>query len=406
MTERAVLSSMLQSPRALDVARHMLTPGDFTTGGHELLFAAACDLAERGIEVDPIVLLEEVTRRGQLERCGGAAYLADLYGATALPQNIAHYAGRVRAEAKRRKLAAIGTRLSQIAADVPDLDNAFDAAARELLSLNLLVDETDDGPVPSLSSWDEFLAEPDSVEDWVIPGLLERENVVMVLAKAGSGKSWLSRQFCLCVAAGVHPFKPHERIEPASTLLIDLENTPAMVRRQSRPLASTVARLGDWDASRAHIWRWPEGLDVRRREDAQLLERVVAQCQPKLIAIGSLWNLARRRESSWDAAAEETIDVLSRIRRRYRPAIVIEHHMPKGESKTPFGGQAWERFVEYGRVLTQRAANVWELESPFRGDRDVREWPAGLTRGGRLPWSPVWDEHELRLLVEASEVGR
>jgi replicative DNA helicase len=163
--------------------------------------------------------------------------LHSLYALPVVAGNATHYARQVRAAARRRQLVAIGSRVRQIGEDVADLDEALTAAAKESLSLSLLIDETDGVPVENVT-WDAFLSVPDRSEDWIVPGLLERMNLVMMLARPGAGKSWLSRQVCLSVAAGIHPFKPGERIEPQRTLLVDLENTPSMVRKQTRPLAS------------------------------------------------------------------------------------------------------------------------------------------------------------------------
>jgi hypothetical protein len=398
--ERAVIGAAMQSALALREARTVVTVSDFWTPANQILFAICCDLADAGTTVDPMVVLAELERRGDATRVGGAPYLHTLYAIPTVAANAAHYAAQVRASARRRALVSVGQRLCQIAADVTDLDDALTAAARESITLDLLIDEKLDGPVQGLSTWDEFLAPPDRPEDWIVPGLLERMNVVMILARGGSGKSWLSRQMCLAISAGVHPFQPKMKIEPQSTLLIDLENTPSMVRRQTRPLASTLARLGDWSPERAHIWASPQGINIRKHSDAQLLERVIAQTMPRFVAIGSLWNLAQRGGDDWDTTAEETIAVLNRMRERYRCAFWIEHHMPKGaENKTPYGASTWERFVEYGRVIDRKGPNVWELESTFRTDRDVREWPAGMFRGGSLPWSPIFDQEELDMRI-------
>jgi hypothetical protein len=63
----------------------------------------------------------------------------------------------------------------------------------------------------------------------------------------------------------------------------------------------------------------------------------------------------------------------------------------------------WERFVEYGRVIDRKGPNVYALENFRSSDRDVREWPAGLYRGGTLPWTPIYHEEELEMLIEAGE---
>jgi ATPase subunit of ABC transporter with duplicated ATPase domains len=53
---------------------------------------------------------------------------------------------------------------------------------------------------------DAFLAEPDPEYDWLIPGLLERGDRVIVTGQEGKGKSTLLRQIGVQVAAGIHPF--------------------------------------------------------------------------------------------------------------------------------------------------------------------------------------------------------
>lgn len=403
--EQAVLSVMMQSAAGVTEARRMLKVSDFYRSAHELLFALCCDLADAGTKPDPLTVLAELDRRGVTGKVGGAGYLHTLYAVPAVVGNVAYYAQQIRTSARRRQLISAGQRIAQIGEEVTDLDDALTAAARETIALELLVDETAaDGPVDGLFSWDEFLNQPDREEDWIVPGLLERQDVVMVLAKPGAGKSWLSRQMALCVAAGVHPFHADKRIEAQRTLLVDLENPPTMVRRQSRPLATSVARLGDWDPDRAHIWGLPGGLNIRKHADAQLLERVIADTRPALVCLGSLYNAFERGRDDWDTAAEETKAVFNRLRARYRCAFWIEHHMPKGaESKNPFGSSVWERWPGFGRVIDRRGDNVYELAKTFRGDRDVREFPAGLHRGGELPWSPIWDADEVELLASAGE---
>lgn len=402
--ERATLGAMMQSPAAVTAARKDLTAADFWTPANQIIYAACCDLADDGTTIDPIVLLNELTRRGDLARTGGAPYLHTLYALPITVTNIGHYTQQIRDTARRRQLAVIGQRLVQVAEDGTDLDDTLFTAARESLALDLLIDETADGPVEGLSTWDEFLNQPDRLEDWIVPGLLERQDVVMILSKPGSGKSWLSRQVALAVAAGVHPFRPETRIKPQSTLLVDLENPPQMVRRQTHAMAASLTRLGEWNPDLAHLWTQPGGINIRKHADAQLLERVIADTRPALVALGSLYNAFERGRDDWDTAAEETKAVFNRLRARYGCAFWIEHHMPKGaEHKNPFGSSVWERWPGFGRVIDRRGDNVYELSRSFRGDRDVREFPAGLYRGGPLPWSPIWDQDEVDQLADAGE---
>jgi hypothetical protein len=402
--EAAVIAAMMQSRSAVARARKIVTAADFYRPAHETIYAVCCDLDDSGTTPDPIAVLTELDRRGVTARVGGANYLHTIYAIPANVDTVATYALAVRSASRRRHLVETGHRIAQIGTDVTDLDDALTAAARESLTLSMIVDETVDGPIDGLTTWGHFLSQPDRTEDWIVPGLLEHQDVVMILAKPGAGKSVLSRQVALTVASGVHPFRPDVRIDPQRTLLVDLENPPSMVRRQTRGLASSCARLGEWDLDRAHLWAQPGGINIRKHADAQLLERVIAETRPSLVALGSLYNAFERGSSDWDTAAEETKAVFNRLRARYGCAFWIEHHMPKGaESKNPFGSSVWERWPGFGRVIDRRGDKVYEFAKTFRGDRDVREFPAGLARGGELPWAAIWDPDEVELLASAGE---
>jgi len=233
-----------------------------------------------------------------------------------------------------------------------------------------------------------------------------------VLAPPGAGKTTLSRQLCLAIAAGVHPFILAERIPPVTTLLVDLEVDPSTAADETEPLLGQVSRFGELDDSRAWIWSHIQGLNLRRPADARAFEAVVAEVKPGFVAIGSLYKTgvqAKAGESDL-VAAGEVREVFDRLRRRYDFALWIEHHMPKaadgGRKKNPFGSSVWEWWPSHGRVLERTSENPaapFSFSATFRGDRGKRAYPVGFTRGGQLPWSPVWDESELQVLTEGAQ---
>jgi hypothetical protein len=165
-----------------------------------------------------------------------------------------------------------------------------------------------------------------------------------------------------------------------------------------------VGRLGELEDGRGHVWLHPEGLNLRVRADALLLERVLEETRPALVCLGPLGKAMLRGRDDWDTAAEEVRAVLDRLRTRYRCAFWLEHHMPKGDGISrpplPFGSAVWQRWAGFGRVMTKVGPNAYELAASFRGDRDAREFPVGLFRGGDLPWSAIWDPEELDHLRE------
>jgi hypothetical protein len=406
--EISVLGSMLLAPNAITEARRHLTGTEFYRDQHKTIYRAICNLIDAGKPADAVTVAAELGAAGQMALIGGHAYLHTLITETPTAVNVGYYAEQVKATWRRRELIKTAGRLIQSAQSPSDDESVLDMAARTALELDLMLDaKSADEPISGVHTWEGFLAQAPIERSWIVPGLIERMDVFMILAPPGAGKSWLSRQLCQTIAAGVHPFRPSVRIPPQRTLLIDFENPPGMVADQSRTPLSQVQHFGDQIGDLGHVWMRPEGLDLRKHADAQLLERVVAETRPAFIALGSLYKAFQRGRDDWDTAAEETRAVFDRLRARYHVAFWLEHHMPKanagGSNSNPFGSSVWERWPGFGRVLRRvEKTQIFELAPTFRGDRDQREIPAGLIRGGRLPWSPIYDEAELELAIQAA----
>ncbi len=94
-SERAILGAILLDNNLVNQAIELLKPEDFYVRAHYHVFRAMIALSERGSEINPILLGEELRREGTLDSVGGLAFVSNLtYG---LPHftNIAHYAAMV-----------------------------------------------------------------------------------------------------------------------------------------------------------------------------------------------------------------------------------------------------------------------------------------------------------------------
>lgn len=417
--EKAVLATVLQAPRSLAEVRLILTAADFYQPAHGLLFDTMVELAESRT-LDPVLLSSTLASRGLAVRNNTTVLIAELVSdPSVVPDNVGFHANRVRELSRVRRFKEVFSRGMQAVEEIErgywqeakqrhrggqlvDLDRLQTTVAGILLQGELLVDEKlEDMSIRGLSSFAEFLATPDSPQDWLVPDLLEKQDVWMLLAGEGMGKSWLSRQMVLTLGAGIHPLRWDRRIEPVRSLLIDLENADSMVRRQSRGVHSKALQLGDYEALNAntHIWRRQEGLNLRLKPDQLMLEAVIDRVRPKFVAMGSLYNAFRKGNDDWETAAEDVKEVCNRLRARYGFTWWLEHHMPKGDGKdrpqTPYGSSVWQRWVTHGYTMDRVEKNLWQLV-PFRGDRDQRDGiPAGLERGGEFPWSPVWSQDDI-----------
>ena len=257
-----------------------------------------------------------------------------------------------------------------------------------------------------LVQWNEFIEENsgDSYE-WVIPGLLEKSERVIVVAAEGVGKTMLARQVGILCSAGINPFS-FQQIPQITTLTVDLENPERIIRRTSRSIAMQAMSHARVKRLNAYLLSKPSGMDLLKAADRAILEQAIDETKPQLLVIGPLYKAfldpgGRTSES----IAIEVAKYLDTIRTVYGCALWIEHHAPLGTSSTsrdlrPFGSAVWSRWPEFGISLQPDPMAggdyVYDVKH-FRGARDERHWPTKMKRGKRFPfevleWMKVGDE--------------
>ena len=275
------------------------------------------------------------------------------------------------------------------------------------LSLDELVDLTAEAE-RALMSPDvyEFLA-GENAYDWVVDGLLERGERLMLTGFEGMGKSTLIRQLATCCAAGIHPLK-FSLMKPLRVLMIDCENGERHVRRHLAPLVNQAEMSGRVIPRDAFFpLMRPEGMDLTSEDDRNwLLERAIAH-KPDIVFIGPLYNLHRSNINE-ELPARFVSTALNELRVQAKCALVIEAHASKGDSPTdrhvrPIGSSLWLRWPEFGyglapigseasrRLNTSATHKGSPLEfKAWRGARDERNWPDVMERSKPWPWSGRW----------------
>src|SRR5580704_10008988 len=102
--ERSILGAIILDNHALNAAVERIRPEDFFLLQHRQIFQRMIQLAEKQQPIDPITLMEELTRLGELESAGGIAYLSKLGDGQPRVTNVEHYARIVRDKASLRSL--------------------------------------------------------------------------------------------------------------------------------------------------------------------------------------------------------------------------------------------------------------------------------------------------------------
>lgn len=112
--EQSALGAMLQSTSAIaDVQAH-ITPDDFWLQRHQAIARAIIELHAADEPTDPISVAAELDRRGELGRVGGAPYLHSCIEKCPAAVAAAAHARVVAEKAAMRKLAALGTHITQL----------------------------------------------------------------------------------------------------------------------------------------------------------------------------------------------------------------------------------------------------------------------------------------------------
>src|SRR5688572_26490273 len=77
-SERALLGSILLDNSLITQAIESLKPDAFYVPSHRRIFVAMIKMFERGSEMTPVLIAEELRRDNSLEAVGGTVYLSNL----------------------------------------------------------------------------------------------------------------------------------------------------------------------------------------------------------------------------------------------------------------------------------------------------------------------------------------
>jgi hypothetical protein len=232
--ERAILGSVLLDNSLVNHAIELLRPEDFYVRAHQFVFRAMTSLSERGSEIDPLLLSEELRREGVLEQAGGMTFISEMtYG---LPHftNVAAYAKVV----KDHSLMRQGTRAAEkllsefyAAEDAPEV--VLDRSREYFAALDAECERARGGRASLLTSFAEFMAAAfDDGEE--IAFHARRGEVVLVQSVTNHGKSTLIRNTALALATGSE-FQPVVASgEPRRVLLLNFEGSAGWFQNDLR----------------------------------------------------------------------------------------------------------------------------------------------------------------------------
>jgi replicative DNA helicase len=135
--EAALISAvLLDSSTLLDII-DILNPEDFYKTAHQQIFEAIIDLFNANEPIDLISLSNRLKERGDIEKIGGAAYLAELLETVPMAVNAEHYSRIVYGKACLRRLIEKSNAIAQLCfEDRGDVDEVIDFAESAIFEVS------------------------------------------------------------------------------------------------------------------------------------------------------------------------------------------------------------------------------------------------------------------------------
>ncbi|WP_163540822.1 DnaB-like helicase N-terminal domain-containing protein [Occultella kanbiaonis] len=395
--EKAVLGSLLLDPGKVREAVQNVAPSDFASPALGRLYSLITGRASIGEPIDPLTLWPAVRADAILARTiKSAVDLHSLMEATPTAENVGYYARQVADSGQSRRLLSASERLAMIAqSDEMTAAEKLTEARGQIEAI--ASDYAQAADVPTLA---EVLAVEDSY-DWVIPGLLERMDRLVLTGGEGLGKSTWLRQIAVLAAAGIHPTRHGERIDPVRVTVIDTENTERQWRRKVRPLVHKAAMVGHQNPGEAIRLLCTGRMNITSERDLGTVHTILDTHPTDILLIGPLYKLSPKGLNHEDDAAQ-VIAALDNIRER-GVCLLMEAHAGKalggdGErNMSPRGSSALLGWPEFGLGLAWDTSMLLPGDRPsivnvkrWRGDReDDRSIPYQMRRGGDWPWTDL-----------------
>jgi replicative DNA helicase len=134
--ERAILGGIIIDNALISQAIELLRPEDYYVPSHRRIFVAMTALFERGAEINPILIGEELKKENALESVGGISFITNLTYGLPHSTNIAHYAKVVRGKSMLRQLIRAANKITQEALEEEDEPEIIlDHAEHEIFQL-------------------------------------------------------------------------------------------------------------------------------------------------------------------------------------------------------------------------------------------------------------------------------
>lgn len=362
---------------------------DFTPGDRQELFA----IIERGyVEgvLQPAWINDEATRLGR----PAPGYVANVLSAGFVGGSVGYYAERLReASARRYALKVLTQGVTRLEHDEAVADEVVSDVQAQLQAM----------PRPSVSdddTWtlDEIMGLEVKQKDFTIPGLLKKNERLVLTGSEGGGKSVFVYQMLTGAAFGVDTFRL-ETTRPARVLFIDVENNEFQAKANLDKIVPALKEIApsvqpEWRSLKRRV------VDLLATKDRADIIRRVVHYNPDILYMGTAYKLTDVSDET-HRSVRAIQSVVDRIRQEVSCSVILEHHAGHGHmndrnNMRPEGSSYWLRWPDFGYgmqpLVTTDRKRLMRLGA-WRGDRATdRDFPVAVKQGSVMPWVPVYQD--------------
>lgn len=375
--ELGVLGAILLDNAVLPDVLAILRAEDFYADYRQILFRAMADLHQQGKPVEPIVLSEELRKRGQFDKVGGDEGLFKIVGSVPHAANAKYHAEIVRGKSiTRAQIHTYNEGLKEAYSNAYSGDELVERQRNRLEAIPLgggskraeaiLVRLSDVQPVPI---------------EWLWPGRFPLGKPSLLVGDPGLGKSLLSIAMASVVSRGGTWFDcSGECAERGSVILLSAEDTLADTIRPRLDAAGgdpgRVLALTSMRGSDGKLRSFNLGSDLPKLEDA-----LTSVGDARLIIIDPVSAYLGSTDEHKNAEIRGLIGPLSDLAERHRVAVVLVTHLNKGAgAKAIYRATGSLAFVAAARMawLVARDRSTPGRRLLLNAKANITEEPKGL----------------------------
>lgn len=368
----ALLGAIMVDREIIGTARETVRPSDFYGSLHEMIYAAALALHDRGDPIDKISVAEELRHRGMLDQVGGMAFLSSLLDAVPSASSADYYAKLIVEKATLRALIAAGVTIAEFGYEGEHQpERAVERASAVLSDTRRPATRAEFSfPIESAAEIARTQSEP---VDFDVDGMLPAEDApALVFGPPASLKSWLIMHLCHAIVTGqqfLGQFKVRRR---QRALYLNLDAGAKTFRNRIRRISSVAG---------FDLVSIPSGqfsLDLLRSYMSQYRGAIVV-----IDCLSSIYNPDRTKDPAF--AMREFVDGLRALYAEFEcGGVMIDHpHRPKERGE----------IGDYHGSIQKEAAfrSMWSVSSDpaddSGGPRRVKITCRKLSEG--QPFAPV-----------------